>query len=501
MSGDAHIAYRQGKPVELEVDFAVVGSGAGGATAAVTLARAGHRVALVEAGAYRDPHDYPHSVRGTLRDMMPMWGSTAAVGRAIWPIVQGSVVGGSTVINSAIAVATPGDVFQRWQQEHGLDGELAEHVWRAQEGLAEELHAAEVSPNTRGRHNQLAKQGADRLGFESHYLVRYARDCQGSGQCLQGCRGGRKQSLNLNFVPEVMARGGHVLSCAPVQKIAIAGGAAIGVRGRFVHPQHRKRGARFFVRARRGVLVAASVTQSCNLLRASGLRGAALGQGFRAHPGAPVIGLYDTPVDMNTGVTQGWASTAFRTQPGLKLETLSLPLDMLAGRIKGAGPTLMARLRDFRHMAIFVQATRAESTGRIARNPLGRPVVHYGLDRADMERFRIGLGKVAEMHFAAGARAIAPGIHGLPYALGPDELDRLRNGPLDPRAYVAVLSHLFGGCAMGADARTSVVDGRGRVHGVERLRVVDASVIPSNLGVNPQHTIMALSRVFAEHMA
>ncbi len=43
---------------------------------------------------------------------------------------------------------------------------------------------------------------------------------------------------------------------------------------------------------------------------------------------------------------------------------------------------------------------------------------------------------------------------------------------------------------MGKDPETSVTDARGRVHGVEGLVVADASVIPTNLGVNPQHTIM-----------
>jgi len=332
-------------------------------------------------------------------------------------------------------------------------------------------------------------------------MMRYARDCQGTGQCLQGCRGGRKQSLNLNFVPEVIARDGHVISCAPVKEVQFEGSTAVGVRGRFVHPQTRRRGARFQVRARSGVLVAASVTGSCNLLRASGLRHAALGQGFRAHPGAPVIGLYADPVDMNTGATQGWASTAFRDDPGLKLETLGLPLDMVAGRIKGAGPTLMRRLGQYRHMAIFVQATRAESVGSVGRDLLGRPMVRYSLDRADMERFRAGMVMVAEMHFAAGAHAIVPGIHGLPYSLGRDELDMLREATLDPRAYVAVLTHLFGGCTMGADPARSVVDGRGRVHDTKHLYVMDASVIPSNLGVNPQHTIMGLAKTFAEDAA
>ncbi|MBC7173276.1 MAG: hypothetical protein H5U40_12635 [Polyangiaceae bacterium] len=76
----------------------------------------------------------------------------------------------------------------------------------------------------------------------------------------------------------------------------------------------------------------------------------------------------------------------------------------------------------------------------------------------------------------------------------------LDDAPLDPRRYVAVLSHLFGGAIMGRDPRTSVCDGRGRVHGYEGLLVVDAAVMPSNLGVNPQHTIMGLAMHFAEQL-
>ena len=48
------------------------------------------------------------------------------------------------------------------------------------------------------------------------------------------------------------------------------------------------------------------------LLQASGVKNRMLGKGFRAHPGAPVFGVYDEPVDMSVGATQGWASTAFR---------------------------------------------------------------------------------------------------------------------------------------------------------------------------------------------
>jgi choline dehydrogenase-like flavoprotein len=51
---------------------------------------------------------------------------------------------------------------------------------------------------------------------------------------------------------------------------------------------------------------------------------------------------------------------------------------------------------------------------------------------------------------------------------------------------------------MGRDPARSVCDGRGRVHGYEGLYIADASAIPTNLGVNPQHTIMALARYWSE---
>ena len=118
-----------------------------------------------------------------------------------------------------------------------------------------------------------------------------------------------------------------------------------------------------------------------------------------------------------------------------------------------------------------------------------------------MHRFRQGLANVARVHFAAGAASVVPGIYGLPYELGPDEVHLIEEGPRDPRAYIAILSHLFGGCAMSADPSQGVCDQHGKVYGTEGLYVADASVIPTTIGVNPQHTIMALASVFAERLA
>jgi choline dehydrogenase-like flavoprotein len=498
-----HLTFEQfGQPaLELDVDFVVVGSGAGGAAAAVILARAGHRVAIVEAGPWRAPVDYPHTTYGAMRDLFDAWGGLVTQSRALWPVVQASCVGGTTVINSAIVVRTPGDCFDRWEREYGIEARtLEKRVWEHQDRLEHELSAEVVPPDARGLSNTLAMDGAEALGWDSHYMQRYVRDCEGAGQCLQGCRKARKQSTNVNYVPEVLARGGYVLSCAPADRVSFESGRATGVSGNFRDPVTRRSGSRYRVRAAKGVLLAASVTQTPLLLARSGIKSKALGTLFRAHPGTGIFGVYADPVDQNVGATQGWASTAFRVDPGLKLETLAIPPEMVAGRLPGGGAELVRRFREYRHLAMWVAAVRAESAGTIKPGFFGNPVVRYQLDDADMHRFRTGLAMVARMHFAAGAKEIIPCIHGLPYKLGPDEVSKIEEGPLDPRAYIAILSHLFGGCPMSSDPRQGVVDGNGKVHGREGLYVVDASAIPTTIGVNPQHTIMALASVWAENL-
>jgi len=498
----SHISYQPpGASLELDCDYVVVGSGAGGATVALELARGGASVAMVEAGPWRDPKDYPSTMYGALRDQFDNFGLTVARGKAIWPVIQARLMGGTTVINSAIVVRTPGDIFEEWRRDHGVsDPQMADAVWHYQDEIENELHVVKVPTRSRGASNRLAGLGAKRMGFESHVISRNARACEGMGQCLQGCRNNRKQSTNVNYIPELLERGATVLSCAPVHKVTFEGRTASGVTGRFIHPTSRKKGARFFVRGRKAVVIAASATHSPALLQRSGVRSKALGKFFRAHPGTGVLGCYRDPVDMTTGATQGWASSAFRSNPGYKLESLSLPLELVAGRLSGAGTQLTQRLTEYGHMAMWVAAVRAETRGTV-HNGLGdQPVVRYSITHNDMIRMRDGACRVASMHFAAGAEAIIPGVMGLPFKLRADQLDVLRHAPLEPQRWTGILSHLFGGCVMGQHPETSVVNQNGRVHHYDRLYVADASALPTTLGVNPQHTIMGLAKYRAAQL-
>jgi choline dehydrogenase-like flavoprotein len=105
--------------------------------------------------------------------------------------------------------------------------------------------------------------------------------------------------------------------------------------------------------------------------------------------------------------------------------------------------------------------------------------------------------------FAAGAVEVAPGVAGFDRHVTDIELLRRLpdDGPADPRAYSLVISHLFGTCRMGSDPQTSVVRPDFRHHRVDNLFIADASVFPTNLGVNPQISIMTMAALCARSVA
>ena len=65
----------------------------------------------------------------------------------------------------------------------------------------------------------------------------------------------------------------------------------------------------------------------------------------------------------------------------------------------------------------------------------------------------------------------------------------LEGGPLSTFTTV----HPLGGCPMADDPADGVVDDLGRVHGQPGLYVLDGSIVPTSLGVNPSKTIAALA--------
>jgi choline dehydrogenase-like flavoprotein len=103
---------------------------------------------------------------------------------------------------------------------------------------------------------------------------------------------------------------------------------------------------------------------------------------------------------------------------------------------------------------------------------------------------RRGLLSMAEIQFAAGAKSVMP-IHesAWPYTSWAQARAQIAALPMELLLMRVVSAHVMGGCGMGADEHTAVVDGTGRHHQVDNLFVFDGSVFPTSIGANPQLSI------------
>ena len=105
-----------------EAEFVIVGTGAGGATAARVLTEAGHSVILIEEGAFNAPKDRPRELVDAMAMSFRSMATMATDSIVPMPLLQGRGVGGSTAINSGIIWRTPQDVREQWTREFGLGG-------------------------------------------------------------------------------------------------------------------------------------------------------------------------------------------------------------------------------------------------------------------------------------------------------------------------------------------------------------------------------------------
>lgn len=483
-------------------DYVVVGSGAAGAVAAHTLAKAGFSVALVEEGPWVKTREFGERVYEAFRRMYRDSGTQVLEGRSYIPLIQGRCVGGSTVMNSAIAHRTPEDVLAEWDARFGLGAHVSATALEPHfDALEKDLNAHAVADDVLGENSRLFLDAAAKDGLPARKMHRYERNCRGSGRCVTGCPSAAKQGMNVSYVPWALALGARIYASCRVERVVLEGGRATGVLARSQPapgaPSHTVR-----LHARRGVLVAASTIQTPNVLRRSGLRSRAIGEHFQCHPGYGVGGVFDQPVSMSFGATQGAECTALRKTERIKLETIGMAPELAAVRIPGIGQELMQRMGSFANLAVWAVVIRAEAEGTVRPAWGGRDRVKLSLTRADMERTRKGTAMLARMMFEAGAREVWPGIFGLPSVLTSiDQVKLIEQAPTDSRMYSMITTHLFGAARMGVDPSTSVVGPDFQSHEARGLWVIDSSVFPTNLGVNPQHSIMGMSRLAATRIA
>jgi choline dehydrogenase-like flavoprotein len=358
-----------------------------------------------------------------------------------------------------------------------------------------------------GDNARLMRAATRSLGLAGNEIRRNVRGCRGSSHCTQGCPTAQRQSMNISYVPRAIAAGARVYATCRARRLIVENGRAAGVTGQFsarpADPSARRRGPTLRVRARQAVVVAASAIQTPLFLLENriGRRSGLVGRHLQAHPATAVVGLFDRPVQMWSGATQGYESMHFWDQR-MKFETVAMPLELTAARLPQLGVELMRDLAAFGNLAIWGVEVRARSQGRVRRGPLGGTAIDYDLHEEDVRTFKVAIRRLTEMMFAAGAREVYPGVHGLPDRIGSfDEIEPICDLPADPRRLHVIAAHLFGTARMGSDPRASVVGPDLQAHDLPGLYVFDSSVFPGNIGVNPQHTICAVSWLAAERLA
>jgi len=478
-----------------ECDVAIVGSGAGGAVAAATLAEAGLDVLVLEAGDHYNRGNYPADRLEAITELYRDAGLTIAAGKPPIPIPVAKAVGGTTVINSGTCFRAPASVLENWRDEHGVAwaGDLDEDYAEAEEFL----HVTQLDPERMGRNGQLAMEGAATLGASGAPIFRNAGSCVQCSSCPYGCAIDAKRGMHVSYLPRAVAAGARVRAGVEAQRVLVEDGRAVGLAC-----DTRDAGGRqstYKVRARRAVIAAGGAFGTPELLLRSGLGGDQIGRNFHIHPACWVGARYEEEVRGWEGVMQSFYVDEWEPQ-GVLLEATFTPLAFGGAWLAGTGTEHQRSLLEFGHVGSIGVHLHDRSHGRVGLGNDGSIRASYKLTREDADRIHFGIARAAEVHFAAGATEVYPNIPRFGTLKRGDlasfEAARLKASELRLEAF-----HPMGTARISADPRQGVCAADGSVRGAENLYVADASLFPTSVGVNPMMTIIACAKQVSRAVA
>lgn len=492
-----------------DCDVVVIGSGFGGSVAALRAAEAGRSVIVCEQGRRVTAAELQRGADSTRALLWePALGLRGYFRQTVLrhvTVVGGVGVGGGSLVYAAVLLRPGAEVLNApgWRAA-GVDwhAELDPHF-----ATAAHMLGRRRNPH-HGLQDDWLRQASEELGVADTYGPTWQGidfgACVQCGQCITGCPYGAKQSTDLTYLRQAEDLGARVRPRSRVESLV-----PLGERGEhgwkvvLTDPFDRRRISTVIARE---VVLAAGVLGTTGLLLACRDRwgtmprlSARVGDHVRTNSEAFAAVLHPPGTDVTRGAT---ISSDFYPDERTHVTNNRFPKSYTFMKWY-LSPAVTAADQGGRRRATIAAMLRHPATAFAnvrARDWHRRTTVLTVMQHADNEISLTLSGRSKSRRLVSRTPADTPPIptH-LPQAdAAGAALARVSGG----RSYTTVLesllgigatAHILGGAVIAAGPEGGVVDADHRVFGYDNLRIMDGSVVPENIGVNPSWTITALA--------